>query len=136
MCNMDSVFIKEIIENMKAQLMESEIQDFPDFLPEGDIRREYLRNFELFEEFNGKSTSEIYKERCIGFNHVSFQAKKQVEQEIQDFSDWLVEVKGFNPNTAHYYAASLKSLLLGLPVGIEIGLLFGIILHTGVDNHV
>jgi hypothetical protein len=133
---MNSVFIKEIIENMKVQLMESEIQDFPDFLLEGDIRREYLRNFEFFEEFNGKSTSEIYKERCIGFNHVSFQAKKQVEQEIQDFPDWLVEVKGFNPNTAHYYAVSLKSLLLGLPFGIEIGLLFDIVLHTGVDNHV
>jgi len=133
---MNSVFIKEIIENVKVQLMESEIQDFPDFLLEGDIRREYLRNFGLFEEFNGKSTSEIYKERCIGFDHVSSQAKKQVEQEIQDFSDWLVEVKGFNPNTTHYYAVSLKSLLLGLPFGIEIGLLFGIILHTGVDNHV
>jgi hypothetical protein len=132
---MNSVFIKEIIENMKVQLMESEIQDFPDFL-EGDIRREYLRNFELFEEFNGRSTSEIYKERCISFNHVSSQAKKQVEQEIQDFSDWLVEVKGFNPNTAYYYAVSLKSLLLGLPFGIEIGLLFGIVLYTGVDNHV
>jgi hypothetical protein len=108
MCNMNSVFIKEIIKNMKVQLMESEIQDFPGFLLEGDIRREYLRNFEFFEEFNGKSTSENYKERCIGFN----------------------------PNTAHYYAVSLKSLLLGLPFGIEFGLLFGIILHTGVDNHV
>ena len=54
----------------------------------------------------------------------------EVENEIGKFCKWLEENKNFEHAIAYYYAVSLKSLLLGLPVGVYVAKLFGAILDN------
>lgn len=110
--------------------MQSEIQEFVSVLGGYNIRKGYLRGFELFEEFSGRSVVKTIEERRARFNGGDPEISRQMEKEVESFSDWLEEVKGFQSTTAYYYSISLKSLLAGLPVGIAVGLLFGIILYA------
>lgn len=96
----------------------------------------YPRAFELFEEFSGKSISKairICRENSESFDsETRRKSEDEVEGKVDNFYSWLQEVKGFHPRVAYYHSVSLKSLLLGLPIGVAIGLYFGIIL----DRHI
>jgi hypothetical protein len=54
----------------------------------------------------------------------------EVEREVKNFRAWLEEAKNLERTAAHYYSVSVKSLLLGLPTGVQTARLFGIILDT------
>jgi len=110
--------------------MESKILEFTECLSSYDIRKGYLRGFELFEEFSGRSIYETIKRRRENFNIFNSRVKGQLEREVESFYNWLKEVKGLQPSIAYYYSVGLKSLLAGLPMGVTVGLLFGIILDT------
>lgn len=127
-------FIKKIVTNKKHLLMRSEIQEFRAILGEHNIQKNYLKSFKLFEEFSGRSIIETIKERRLNFKSFDAETERLVETEIESFYDWLKEVKGLHQTTAHYYSVSLKSLLAGLPIGVEVGLLFGIILDAQAKN--
>ncbi|MEM2118898.1 MAG: hypothetical protein QW840_02110 [Candidatus Bathyarchaeia archaeon] len=115
--------------------MESEIRDFAVEL-EAEVSEPSLKSFRLYEEFSGKSIAEIVRLRAEKFGKSDDAERKQqrirVEQEIVDFRNWLMKVKGLEERNAHYYAVSLKSLLLGMPFGIAIASLFSRILDR--DN--
>jgi hypothetical protein len=53
---------------------------------------------------------------------------KDVNMEVEGFGIWLEETKSLSPLDAHSYAVSLKSLLLGLPIGLSMAELFNVIL--------
>ena len=114
--------------------MQSRIQRNIGIPVEHSIRKEYLRAFELFQEFSGRSISETIEERRASHNHYSHEIEKQVEKEVTDFYNWLREVKDIPIKIAYYYSISLKSLLAGLPTGVAVGLLFGIILNTSIQK--
>lgn len=110
--------------------MESKIQEFTKCLSSCDVRKGYLRGFELFEEFSGRSIYETIKRRRENFNNFDSKAEGQLEREVESFYNWLKGVKGLQPSIAYYYSVGLKSLLAGFPFGVAVGLLFGIILDT------
>lgn len=95
------------------------------------------RSFELYEEYSQRNIDETTKICRENFNKTDISAKRQlrteVESEISTFRNWLEETKGFSSSAAHYYSASLKSLLFGLPVGVQIADLFDAILTTWTE---
>ena len=52
-----------------------------------------------------------------------------VEKEIGDFTIWLSEIKSLEPTIAHFYAVSLKSLLIGFEFGVQVAQLFDVVLN-------
>lgn len=110
--------------------MQPQIHKFIPVLDECHIRKAYLKGLELYEEFSGRNIIETIKERRLGFDGVGPQVTRQVEAEVMAFCSWLKDVKDIPSKTAHYYSISLKSLLAGLPQGVAVGLLFGIVLDT------
>jgi len=54
----------------------------------------------------------------------------EVDVEVERFRVWLEETKSLESEMAHYYSVSLKSLLLGLPIGEQVAYLFGAILES------
>lgn len=48
--------------------------------------------------------------------------------EVENFHIWLESARRLEPFAAHYYSVSLKSLLLGLPIGVQVARLFDVIL--------
>jgi len=54
--------------------------------------------------------------------------EKEVEIEAENFHIWLEDNKGLESVAAHYCAASLKSLLLGIPTGMQVAMLFDVVL--------
>lgn len=99
-----------------------------------DIQEHHLRSFELYEEYSQGTIAEAIRTRRENFDNADLKAKREllteVEREVKDFRTWLEDTKNLETTTAHYYSASLKSLLLGLPVGVEVARLFGTILDT------
>lgn len=90
--------------------------------------------FRLFEEFSHRPITEIIKDRRAIYERADSQARKEIEAnantEISDFRTWLKSVRKFTPQAAHYYSVSLKSLLIGLPTGVQIAQLFNAILEN------
>jgi len=99
-----------------------------------DIQECHPRSFELYEEYSQGTIAEAIRTRRENFANAGLEAKREllteVEREVKDFRTWLEDTKNLETTTAHYYSASLKSLLLGLPVGVEVARLFGTILDT------
>jgi len=89
--------------------------------------------FELFEEYSHRHVAEIIRDRRDTYARADYKARKEIEAnantEVSSFQTWLESVKKLKPQTAHYYSISLKSLLIGLPVGEQIAQLFNIILE-------
>lgn len=96
------------------------------------IEESHLRSFELYEEYSQRIIADTIRIRTENFAKTDLKAKREllteVEREVKNFRTWLEENKSFEPTTAHYYSASLKSLLLGLPVGVQVARLFSAIL--------
>ena len=70
------------------------------------------------------------REKLVKTNRMAKQELfAEVEREVEDFRNWLIETKNLETTTAHYYSVSLKSLLLGIPVGVQVAQLFDTILE-------
>ena len=99
-----------------------------------DIQERHPRSFELYEEYSQGNIAEAIRTRRDNFDKADLKAKREllteVEREVKNFRTWLEETKNLETTTAHYYSASLKSLLLGLPVGVQVARLFSTILDT------
>jgi len=116
--------------------MQSKTDDFLAELEAYDIEQRHLRSFELYEEYSQRTIADTIRRRRENFRKVGFTIKREllteVEREVKSFRTWLEETKNLDPTIAYYYAVSLKSLLFGLPVGMQVAQLFGTILdkHT------
>jgi hypothetical protein len=90
------------------------------------------RSFGLYEEYSRHNIIETIRTRRENYENADIQTKRkldiEVNAEIAGFSIWLEETKNLESVTAHYYAVSLKSLLLGLPIGVKMAQLFSVIL--------
>ncbi len=99
-----------------------------------DIQERQPRSFELYEEYSQRPIAEVIRTRRESFDKADLNAKREllteVEREVKNFCTWLEDTKDLETTTAHYYSASLKSLLLGLPVAVQVARLFGTILDA------
>ncbi len=114
--------------------MEPKTEEFLAKLEIRDVEDHHPKSFELYEEYSQTSIEETIRNRREKFNKADVKARKEllaeVENEIGKFCKWLEENKNFEHAIAYYYAVSLKSLLLGLPVGVYVAKLFGAILDN------
>src|SRR4030042_195369 len=99
-----------------------------------DTEEKHLRSFELYEEYSQRSIAETIRARMESFDRADIKTKRElvakVEDEVENFRAWLRKTKELQPNSAHYYSTSLKSLLIGLPSGVQIAHLFDKIMNT------
>jgi hypothetical protein len=118
--------------------MQSEKEKFIAELQACDTEKgDRLRSFELYEEYSQRSMDDTIRTRRENFDKANPETKRElatgVESETLSFCIWLEENKGLSSTAARYYSASLKSLLLGLPVGVQMAHLFGAILVTWTE---
>ena len=89
--------------------------------------KKQLKGFELYVEYSHRDIVETIETRKDAYEKAGFQAREklegEVEAEVENFRIWLESVK------AHYYSVSLKSLLLGLPIGVQVARLFDAVLE-------
>jgi hypothetical protein len=131
---MNFVFIIKISTILKAFCMESEIRDFHVELKPSVTLKCRPRSFALFEEYSHTDIAETIRNRREILERADVMASRRIETkadtEISDFRIWLESVKKFSPQEAHYYSVSLKSLLMGLPIGVKVAQLFSFILES------
>jgi hypothetical protein len=112
--------------------MESETEDFRAELEAQATSKRRPKSFELYEEYSQKHIAETIQARRDAHENGDLQAREEleteVEIEVENFHIWLELVKKLPPFAAHYYSISLKSLLLGLPIGVHVARLFDVIL--------
>jgi hypothetical protein len=112
--------------------MQSKNEEFTAELEAYDRQKKEPRSFGLYEEYSRRNIMEIIRTRRDNYEKANIETKRkleaEVEAEVAGFSIWLEETKNLESVTAHYYAVSLKSLLLGLPIGVKIAQLFSVIL--------
>lgn len=113
--------------------MQSETEDFPAEIEACSSPKRRLRSFELYEEYSKKDIAETIQTRKSIYEKADAQAREELETEIEieveNFQIWLELVKKLSPFTAHYYSVSLKSFLLGLPLGVNVAQLFDVVLR-------
>ena len=114
--------------------MQPEIEEVMAELEAYDTQEDHPRSLELYEEYSQgpiADTIRICRER---FDNADLKAKgellTEVKRDVKNFRAWLEETKNLEPATAYYYAVSLKSLLLGLPIGVQVTRLFDTVLET------
>lgn len=116
----------------KLALMQPETEEFMAEIEAHDVQERRPRSFELFEEYSQRTIADTIRICRENFEKADAKARrellKEVEREVNDFRAWLEETKNFEPTTAHHYSVSMKSLLLGLPVGVQVAQLFDAIL--------
>jgi|SRR5271157_2201402 len=137
MLNIDRDFTNEISPAHEAFLMQSQTGRVTSEL--GNIEPESIpRNFILYQEYSKNRIAEIIRARRSLYELASLEKKRELERkvevEVNDFCEWMVGKKGIERNMAHYYAISVKSLLLGLPSGAQMAQLFNIVLD-GMSVH-
>jgi hypothetical protein len=129
---MDRAFISNISCLYKAFLMQSKNEEFTAELETYDTQRREPRSFRLYEEYSRRNIVETIRTRRDSYERADMETKRkleiEVEAEVAGFSIWLEETKNLESVTAHYNAVSLKSLLLGLPLGVKVAQLFSVIL--------
>jgi hypothetical protein len=113
--------------------MESENEEFKTAIDISSSRLHRPRSFALFEEYSGTSIDSTVTGRRKKFDTADLAARREksleVDREVCVFSAWLVEVKGFESLSAHFHAVGLRSLLMGLPVGVQFAEMFGALLE-------
>jgi hypothetical protein len=118
--------------------MKSETQDFVVELEAYDAHKSCPRSFELYEEYSKRNIADTIRTRRQNFSKADLKAKRKleanVEKEIESFRVWLRDTKNLEQRAAHYYAVSLKSLFLGLPIGVQVACLFDIMLDTWTEG--
>jgi hypothetical protein len=117
--------------------MESRIDGLASELRVSESRRTPL-SFTLYEEYSGRSMVETIRTRRSEYDRATLERRRkletEVEAEVEGFRGWLEEKKGLKHDAAHYRAVSLKSVLLGLPTGVDIAQLFSIVLDHRSDD--
>jgi hypothetical protein len=112
--------------------MESKTTEFTAEI-EVEHKKKTLRSFVLYEEYSHEDIDETIKSRRVDYGNaddvVRLKMLSAVEDEVFGFSAWLQQVKGLEPMFAYYCSCSLKSLLLGIPAGVQIAQLFGMVLE-------
>lgn len=112
--------------------MESKTEEFLTGTCAVESRGDRPANFRLYEEYIGGSLQATICSRRERFRKADVDSRRRLEAavdvEIEGFRVWLVRVKNFEDEAAAYCAVSLKSLLLGLPVGLQVAELFDIIM--------
>jgi hypothetical protein len=116
----------------KLAFMQPETEEFMVEVEAHVIQERRPRSFELFEEYSQRTIADTIRICRENFEKADVEARrellKEVEREVNDFRAWLEETKDFESTTTHYYSVSMKSLLLGLPVGVQVARLFDAIL--------
>lgn len=135
---MNIAFINKICEYAKASLMQYEKEELTPLISAWDMLDHRPRSFELYEEYSRQSIDDTIRTRKEIFDKADAKTRdellKNIEREIGNFCAWLTEIKNFEPATAHYCSVSLKSLLLGLPNGVQVAQLFDTILDTLIEK--
>jgi hypothetical protein len=94
----------------------------------------YPLSFGLYEEYSQRNIAETIRTRRENFGRADLKGKRELvaeaENEVESFRVWLQEIKGFQTSVACNCSMSLKSLLIGLPVGVQIAKLFDIIVNA------
>jgi hypothetical protein len=113
--------------------MQSKTEDFAVELETSETRKSQPKSFELYEEYSQRGIAETIQTRRETYGKTDLQAREEleteVEIEVENFHIWLEVVKKFESFWAHYYSVSLKSLLLGLPIGVQVARLFDVVLE-------
>jgi hypothetical protein len=129
---MDRAFTSNISCSHKAFAMQSKNEEFTAEIETYGTQKREPRSFRLYEGYSSRNINETIKTRRDNYESANMETKRkleiEVEAEVAGFSIWLEETKNLESITAHYYAISLKSLLLGLPTGLEVAQLFSVIL--------
>jgi len=111
--------------------MQSKHRNFIAEIEAYDIEEGLPRSFELYEEYSQETIASTIRRRSENFEKIGLTTRRQlseVEREVKSFRTWLEEAKNLDRLIAYYTAASLKSLLLGLPIGFQVAQLFSTIL--------
>jgi hypothetical protein len=91
----------------------------------------------LYELYSTCSIAETIRDRRDKYDRADRETRSKMEKnvngEVEGFSIWLEETKDLNPLSAHGYAVSLKSLLLGLPIGVSVAKLFSVVMDGSVS---
>ena len=112
--------------------MQSKNEELTAELATHDTWKREPKSFGLYEEYSRRNIMETIRTRRANYEMADTETKRKLEAEVAGevagFSIWLEETKNLESITAHYHAVSLKSLLLGLPIGVKVAQLFSIIL--------
>jgi hypothetical protein len=112
--------------------MQPQAEDLPVEIEAYTLSKKQMKSFELYEEYSQKDIAETIQTRKVAFEKADLEAREEleteVEIEVENFHIWLESVKRIAPIAAHYYSVSLKSLLLGLPIGVHIAQFFDAVL--------
>jgi hypothetical protein len=118
--------------------MESKTDEFIAELEVSEEKEKTSKSFALFEEYSHTDIAETIRLRKVNYEKADKEAKmkmwNEVEVEVSSFGAWLERTKNLEPTMAYYCSLSLKSLLLGLPTGVQIACLFGIVLDRKLEN--
>ena len=113
--------------------MESETEPFRIEVEADAPLKRKLKSFDFFEEYGQRSIAETIQIRKDAYEKADALAREELETEaeidVENFHIWLELVKKLPSFAAHYYSISLKSLLVGLPNGVQIAQLFDIVLE-------
>ena len=118
--------------------MQTKTGQFVAELEAGKMQELRPKSFELYEEYSRRPIADTIRTRMENFNKADLKAKREllieVGREVIDFSSWLEETKNLEHTNARYYSVSLKSMLLGLPVGVQIAQLFSNLIDISVKK--
>jgi len=118
--------------------MQSQTKELLIELQDLETQKRTPNSFALYEEYSRSRIAETIRTRISDYAKATpkrrRELEKEVEAEVKNFRRWLQEAKNLRPSTAHYTAISLKSLLLGLPIGLQIAQLFSTVLDNKADN--
>ena len=103
-----------------------------------DVQKGTLTSFTLYEEFSQIDMAETIRTRRVDYDQATKERRreleKEVEAEVKVFCKWREDTKSLKSLVAHYCAISLKSLLLGIPVGVQIAQLFNTPLNSLLND--
>lgn len=113
--------------------MQSRTEDFPVELEARDTGKRQPKSFGLYEEYSQRDIAETIQTRRNAYEKADLQTleelETEVEIEVENFHIWLESAKKLKPFAAHYCSVSLKSLLLGLPIGVQVAQSFDVALE-------
>jgi hypothetical protein len=114
--------------------MQSKIEENTIELAAINAQKEQPRSCLLYQEYSQRDIHETVRTRKAEYQKADRETRqkleRQVEEEVKNFHLWLKQNKNLQHTTAHYCSISLKSLLLGLPTGMQIAQLFDIVLSS------
>jgi hypothetical protein len=73
--------------------MQSVVQDFFDSILEDNTGKSYVRALEVFEQYMGKSISEIIRQRREDFRNEDMTQRRNLERQVEAFRVWLINAR-------------------------------------------